>query len=102
MIMNLLTCALTGLWEIYQLLQKVTLVGLLGFITPGSLTQVALGVVVTELMLIAFVRTMPYADMRTNILMGLAQTIMVFSYCSTMLLKVCSRRQLLHPIDLSG
>lgn len=44
------------LWEIYQLLQKVILVGFLGFFSRGSLAQVSLGLFVTEIVLLAFVR----------------------------------------------
>ena len=44
-----------SLWEVYQYAQKVALVGVLGFVSPGSLTQATLGLIVTELMLMAFV-----------------------------------------------
>ena len=44
------------LWEIYQLLQKVTLVGFLGFFSRGSFAQVVVGLFVTELFLLAFVK----------------------------------------------
>ena len=44
------------LWEIYQLLQKVILVGFLGFFSRGSFAQVLLGLFVTEVFLLAFVK----------------------------------------------
>ena len=43
------------LWGIYQLLQKVTLVGFLGFFKRGSFVQVAMGLCVTEFFLLAFI-----------------------------------------------
>ena len=46
-------------WEIYQLLQKVTLCGLLGFVERGTLTQASLGLVVSETVLLAFMRCAP-------------------------------------------
>jgi hypothetical protein len=44
------------LWEIYQLLQKVILVGFLGFFNRGSFAQVVMGLFVTELVLLAFIK----------------------------------------------
>ena len=53
------TCTPWNRWEIYQLLQKVTLCGLLGFVERGTLTQAALGLVVSETVLLAFMRCAP-------------------------------------------
>ena len=44
------------LWEIYQLLQKVVLVGALQFISPGTFVQVTVGLLVSEFFLLAIVR----------------------------------------------
>jgi hypothetical protein len=76
------------MWEVYQLLQKVILCGLLGFVSRGSLMQASLGLVVTELVLLGFMRTMPFNDFRTNLLAIMGQVILVVSYFSTILLKV--------------
>ena len=54
----------------------------------GSLIQVVLALVVTELFLLGFIRTMPYNDIRTNVLAILSQSIMVISYFSTIMLKL--------------
>ena len=53
------TCTPWDRWEIYQLLQKVTLCGLLGFVERGTLTQASLGLVVSETVLLAFMRCTP-------------------------------------------
>ena len=54
------TCTPWDRWEIYQLLQKVTLCGLLGFVERGTLTQASLGLVVSETVLLAFMRCAHY------------------------------------------
>ena len=77
------------MWEIYLLLQKVALIGLLGFVEPrGSLFQASVGLFLAQCMLTAMVRTCPYADERTNILAIMGQMVIVFSYFATILLKV--------------
>jgi hypothetical protein len=76
------------MWEVYQLLQKVILCGLLGFVSRGSLVQASLGLLVTELVLLGFMRTMPFNDFRTNFLAIMGQVILVISYFSTILLKI--------------
>ena len=53
------TCTPWNRWEIYQLLQKVMLCGLLGFVERGTLTQASLGLVVSETVLLAFMRCAP-------------------------------------------
>jgi hypothetical protein len=75
------------LWEVYQMLQKVFLVGIIGFVARGSLAQTALGLLVTQCVLLAFVQAQPYNDRRTNILAAIGQSILAFSYLSTILLK---------------
>jgi hypothetical protein len=42
-------------WEVLQYAEKFMLVGILGFVEPGSLTQATIGVVVSEVMLLMFV-----------------------------------------------
>jgi hypothetical protein len=77
------------MWEIYQLLQKVALIGFLGFVSPrGSLFQVSIGLFLTQVMLTAMIRTCPFADPRTNVLAIAGQMVIVFSYFATILLKV--------------
>merc|ERR1712166_1305819 len=85
------------LWEIYQLLQKVMLCGLLGFVERGTLTQASLGLVVSETVLLSFMRTLPYNDFRTNLLAITAQLILVFSFFSTILLKADMAGEVLTP-----
>lgn len=77
------------MWEIYQLLQKVTLIGLLGFVPPrGSLFQASVGLFLAQAMLTAMIRTCPFADPRTNVLAIAGQMVIAFSYFATILLKV--------------
>jgi hypothetical protein len=77
------------MWEVYQLLQKVALIGLLGFVPPrGSLFQATVGLFLSQFMLTAMVRTCPYADSRTNALAIAGQMVITFSYFATILLKV--------------
>ena len=75
------------MWEVYQLMQKVILCGRLGFAWRGSLTQASIGLVVSEVVLMAFVKTSPYRHSNTNILAIIGQCILVFSFFSTILLK---------------
>ena len=44
--------------------------------------------IITELFLLGFIRTMPYNDFRTNVLAILSQSVMVISYFSTIMLKL--------------
>jgi hypothetical protein len=75
------------MWEVYQLLQKVVLCGLLGFAWPGSLTQASIGLFVSEVVLLAFVKAAPYRHANTNFLAIIGQCVLVFSFFSTILLK---------------
>ena len=56
------------LWEIFQMLQKVVLIGLLAFIERGSILQCLVGLVVTNSVLIALIRAQPYQKFQTNVL----------------------------------
>jgi hypothetical protein len=76
------------LWEIYQMLQKVVLIGLLSFIERGSILQSLIGLVVSNLVLIAFVRQQPYLKYQTNILSITGQAVIVLSYLSAVLLRI--------------
>ena len=76
------------MWEIYQMLQKVILVGLLTFIHRGSILQVLVGMVVAITVLILMVRSEPYLDVHTNILAVMGQTIIAMSYMSALLMRV--------------
>lgn len=75
------------MWEVYQLMQKVMLCGLLGFAWRGSLTQASIGLIISQVVLVAFVKASPYRDPRTNFLAIVGQCILVFSFFSTILLK---------------
>jgi cytochrome c5 len=76
------------MWEIYQMIQKVILVGLLTFINRGSILQVLVGVLVSNTILISMIRTSPYLDVHTNVLAMMGQTIVVLSYLSALLMRV--------------
>ena len=68
------------MWEVYQLMQKVILCGLLGFAWRGSLTQASIGLVVSEVVLVALVKTSPYRRSNTNFLTIIGQCVLVFSF----------------------
>ena len=77
------------MWEIYLLLQKVALIGMLGFVQPrGSLFQASVGLFLSQFVLTAMVRSAPYSDTRTNVLAVAGQIVVVFSFFATILLKV--------------
>jgi hypothetical protein len=76
------------MWEIYQMIQKVILVGLLTFINRGSILQVLVGVLVSNTILVFMIRTSPYLDIHTNVLAMMGQTIVVLSYLSALLMRV--------------
>ena len=76
------------LWEIFQMLQKVVLIGLLSFVERGSILQCLVGLVVTNCVLLALVRAQPYQKFQTNVLVILGQAIIVMSYLSALLMRV--------------
>jgi hypothetical protein len=76
------------LWEVYQMLQKTILIGLLSFVDRGSILQSLIGLVVSNLVLMAFVRQQPYAKHQTNILSITGQAVIVLSYLSAVLLRI--------------
>eukprot|EP01043_Picozoa_sp_COSAG02_P066227 COSAG02_NODE_10236_length_1989_cov_3.931513_2_plen_263_part_00 len=88
------------LWEIYGMLQKAILVGVLGFVFPGQIMQASVGLLISSLFLLAFTVKMPFNDQRTNMLAIIAQFIQAFSYFSTILLKVDLRGEVLTPRDI--
>ena len=88
------------LWEIYGMLQKAILVGVLGFIFPGQIMQASVGLLISSVFLLAFTVRMPFTDQRTNVLAIIAQCIQAFSYFSTILLKVDLRGEVLTPRDI--
>ena len=55
------------LWEVYQMLEKVVLVGIITFIDRGSILQVLVGLILTNCMMISFVNQRPYLELKTNI-----------------------------------
>jgi hypothetical protein len=85
------------LWEVYGMLEKATLVGLLGFLFPGKILQASVGLLISTMFLLAFSSSMPYNNRRTNILAILSQSVKVFSYFSTILLKIDLQGEVLTP-----
>ena len=79
------------------MLEKATLVGLLGFLFPGKLAQASVGLLISTVFLLCFSSTMPYNDRRTNNLAIISQSIKVFSYFSTILLKVDLQGEVMTP-----
>jgi hypothetical protein len=77
-----------ALWEIYQMVQKVILVGLLTFIQRGSILQCLVGLIVANIVLILMIRDRPYLDFQTNVLAIMGQGIVVMSYLSALLMRV--------------
>ena len=76
------------LWEIYQMVQKVVLIGLLAFIDRGSILQCLIGLIISNLVLMAMVRCQPYDKLQTNVLCIAGQSVVVLSYLSAMLLRM--------------
>ena len=44
------------LWEVYQMIEKVTLVGIITFIDRGSILQVLVGLILTNCMMLSFLK----------------------------------------------
>jgi hypothetical protein len=76
------------LWEIYQMVQKVTLIGLLTFVDRGSILQCLVGLMICNFVLVCMVKDEPYQDGKTNILAIVGQLIVVLSFLSALLLRV--------------
>jgi hypothetical protein len=76
------------MWEVYQLLQKVALIGLLTFVDRGSILQCLAGLAICNLVLVAMVKDRPYLDEKTNVLSIVGQLIVVLSFLSALLMCV--------------
>jgi hypothetical protein len=76
------------LWDTYQMMQKVTLIGLLTFIDRGSILQSLLGLVISAFVLMAMLSSHPYYERRTNVLAVSGQILIVIAYLSAVLLQV--------------
>ena len=70
------------------MLQKVSLIGLLAFIDRGSILQCLVGLIVTNLVLLAMMRALPYEKWQTNVLSVMGQGVIVLSFLSAVLLRV--------------
>ena len=70
------------------MLQKVSLIGLLAFIDRGSILQCLVGLVITNLVLLAMMRALPYEKWQTNVLSVMGQGVIVLSFLSAVLLRV--------------
>lgn len=75
------------MWEVYQMLQKVFLIGLLSFVDAGGLMQSSVGFIVTLVFLLGFTGVQPYSHGPTNIVAIISQCISVCNYFATVLLK---------------
>eukprot|EP01043_Picozoa_sp_COSAG02_P033908 COSAG02_NODE_2340_length_9105_cov_47.424051_5_plen_1377_part_01 len=76
------------MWETYQMMQKVTLVGLLTFIDRGSVLQCLAGLFVANVVLMAMLKDRPYIEVKTNVLAIFGQQILVVAFLSSLLLRV--------------
>ena len=76
------------LWEVYQMLQKVTLIGLLTFIERGSILQALIGLLVCSMLLMMMLNSKPYELSRTNTLAVFGQALIVVAYLSAVVLRV--------------
>merc|ERR1712072_691856 len=85
------------LWEIYGMLEKAVLVGVLGFIFPGKLMQSAMGFLISSFFLLAFTNAMPFLPQPTNVLSIVGHCIASLSYFATILLKVDLKGEVLTP-----
>ena len=85
------------LWEIYGMLEKAVLVGVLGFIFPGKLMQSAMGFLISSFFLLAFTNAMPFLHQPTNVLSIVGHCIASLSYFATILLKVDLKGEVLTP-----
>ena len=76
------------LWEVYQMFQKVALIGLLTFVDRGSILQCVTGLVISNGVFVAMVKDQPYLDTKTNVLSTVGQFIVVLSFLSALLMRV--------------
>ena len=89
------------LWEIYQMFQKVTLIGLLTFAYRGSILQCVLGLMVSNSVFIIMVKVQPYADAKTNLLAITGEGVVALTFFSALLLRVDLTGEAL-TVDLIG
>lgn len=75
------------MWDIWQMNQKVTLIGLLSFIDRGSILQSLLGLVVSAIVLCMMLSAKPYVQARTNIFAIAGQLMIVIAYLAAVLLR---------------
>ena len=76
------------LWEVYQMFQKVALIGLLTFVDRGSILQCVTGLIISNGVFVAMVKDQPYLDPKTNVLSTVGQFIVVLSFLSALLMRV--------------
>ena len=76
------------LWEVYQMLEKVVLVGIITFVDRGSILQVLVGLVMTNCFMLSFLNVRPYLELKSNILSVFGQQILVAAYVTALLLRV--------------
>ena len=76
------------LWDCYQMLQKVALIGLLTFIDYGSILQSIIGLFISLFYLMALLKYRPYESHRSNLLSYLGQAMIVISYLSAVMMRV--------------
>ena len=83
------------MWEMYFLLQKATLIGLLIFVDRGSILQSLVGLVIAEVMMLSIAKNRPYNSLKTNVLAMWGQLMVAIAYYSSMLLKIDLEGELL-------
>jgi hypothetical protein len=74
------------MWEVYFMLQKVVLVGLMGFL-EGSVLQAPGNILITVIVLCALCRKMPSGTPDYNKANIVSQCVILITYISTMILK---------------
>ena len=75
-------------WDMIQMVQKVTLIGMLTFIHQGSVLQALTGFVISGTVMCMFLAHKPYIATRSNIVFVLSQTMILFGYLAAVLLRV--------------
>lgn len=85
------------IWEIWELLRKLAMSGLLIFFSKGSADQISIAILFSTIALVLHARAFPYKDMSANwiqlgVLAGLELTLF-----GSLILKMDSREQSLSP-----
>eukprot|EP01043_Picozoa_sp_COSAG02_P085721 COSAG02_NODE_23313_length_722_cov_1.494382_1_plen_230_part_10 len=89
------------MWEVYQMLQKVMLIGLLTFVARGSIVQCVVGFSISNAVLLTMIKVQPYSDPKTNLLAIVGEGVVCLAFLSALLIRMDLKGEAL-TVDMIG